>query len=221
MIGPLGFYAAALLFGLYGYSVKIERTKDGPAGILRLSSFRYAYYMLALACAIWATSTLLGKDDPSMLSDGVIFGNAALLAGTVSIIDTILPKKHRQTLLLVLGGSLAALLFARAMFLPPQAYVQNGILVFNSPTILTIAFSVLFVGIWLPINLLVSRHVTKKIAVLPLKTISAISFVIATMGVLVFLAARRPTGLALSFAVICCAFASLAATNYLERKLAR
>lgn len=213
MLGIIGFTAAALVFGLYAYSLRAVQTKDSK---LRMRSFRWAYYLLALACWVWALGIASGLDG--VLVASVIFGNVAILAATIALVDAVTNAKYRIKAVTALAAAAVLFVGARLLFLMPEPFIINGILVFNSQPVVSVVLGVLFIGVWLPVNLYVSKRITANQGVLPLQSISAIAFITATLGVIVFLAAHRPATLVLSFGVLCCAFASLAGVNYLKRK---
>lgn len=211
MTGFLGFIAAAAVFGLYALSLNMQFKTH-----LRLKSFKLAYLLLAAACIGWAAGLI--SNDPDMLRGSVVLGNVLLLGATIALVDTVIAERHRRKTALALSILALALVYARIAYFSPAPYISNDILIFNTQKEVATILGAIFVGVWLPVSLFVSRRLTENIRVIPMQSLGALSYIMATLGVMVFLSARRPLTVVLSFGVLCLSFASLTGINYLKKK---
>lgn len=210
MLATIGFFIAAIIFIVYGYTLYKLKNKNFKDNI---TLFTLAYILLGVACVTWALGAIIGTD--SSLKTCVFMGNISVIAATIVIINSVWGNKYRvllNTLLVVIS---ACLLVLRNLLIPPEPFMKDGVLVFNTQTIVLLAFAIIFIGIWMPINLRVSRQITKNIRLLPMQAIGEIAFVLASFGVVGFIAAQKPLTVALSFIILCSAFIPLTFINYL------
>jgi hypothetical protein len=213
MLAILGFIVATIIFVVYGYSVSHITIR------VKAINFKYfggAYSLLGLACIVWALGSLI--NNPTALSVSVLVSDFILLAATMAIINSVLSNKNRAliNILIAIGGT--SLLVIRNILAPPDPYIKAGVLVFNSQITVAIILAIVFVVIWMPINLKVARSITSHLKRLPLQSISELIFVIASFSVVTFIMARRPITVALAFVILCCAFIPLIFINYLTKK---
>ncbi len=213
MLATLGFITTGICFGIFAYtfnSLVVRKAK------LKLSQFSYAYYSLGLGLLTWGIAAAIGGSDTLRLS--VIIGNGFLLLGTLFMLDVWIPKKHRVWLW-VASLVAIALLYVRAVYYSPTPYMRDGILIFNTQTIVAIAIGLIFALIWLPVNLRVAKMITHKIKQDNINTIYSGIYAAVTVAALIFLAARRTIVVILSFSAIIICFVMLIWSNILVAKI--
>lgn len=210
MLATIGFTAAAVIFMVYGYSLSYIKDRVNR---YNLFYFSIAYGLLGLACLIWALGALVGTD--ASLAVCVFVGNLAVLAATAAIINSVICDRYRLLISLLIMIAGIGLLAIRTLFMPAEPFLKDGVLVFNSQLLVALILAIIFVAIWMPINLKVSRAITSNIKTIPLKTMGEMIFIIASFSVVSFIIARKPITVALSFAILCCAFIPLTFINYL------
>lgn len=192
-LATIGFASAALLFA--GYAACLHwYTRN--AAVPR--SYPLAHYGLALAFLFWSASSAIG--DPTLLAYSVIAGNALILFGTVCIINGFVPR--RKMLFTALAAILGCiLLLFRIISFPPHPYLESGVLVFNTDASVAALYTLLFLCVWLPANMVVGNIVgafsgdyrfwikwlfgVSTFAALLFPTVRSLQFVIGTFLVLV------------------------------------
>ena len=97
--------------------------------------------------------------------------------------------------------------------------MRDGILIFNTQTIVAIAIGLIFALIWLPVNLRVAKMITHKIKQDNINTIYSGIYAAVTVAALIFLAARRTIVVILSFSAIIICFVMLIWSNILVAKI--
>lgn len=213
MLAVLGFILTGICFGIFAYTFEdsvVSKTK------LKLTHFSYAYYSLALAMITWGIAAANGGAD--VLKASVTIGDAFLLLGTLYMLDIWLgPKKRFWTWLAV--PLAAALLFLRTAQYPPEPYMNDGVLIFNSHIVAAAGLAAIFILIWLPVNLKVAKQVTHKIGQDSIASMYSTIYIAATVSALIFLAARRTITVILSFAAIGVCFAMLVYSSLLVSKV--
>lgn len=209
MLAEIGFIITGLCFAGFAYtfgSKVIDKTN------LDLHQFVYAYYCLALALLTWGFAAAIGDTDT--LRRSVIIGDAFLLAGTLFMLDLLLGKKKRYLVWLAALLSVV-MVWSRIDQLPPSPYMKDGILIFNSQTAVQITLGLIFLLIWLPVNMRVAKQVTHKIKQDSLATMYSYIYIGATISALIFIAARRTATVVVSFIALGICFFMLFASNFL------
>jgi hypothetical protein len=207
MLATLGFTLTGICFGIFAYTFK---TLVANKLNLKLSQFSYAYYCLGLALLTWGITSAIGGDD--LLRRAVIVGNGFLLLGTLFMLDIWLGNNRRKWLWIAALISIA-LLYIRA------SHMRDGILIFNTQTIVAVVLAGFFALVWLPVNLKVAKQITHKVGQDSITSMYAAVYITATIAALIFLAARRTITVILSFAAIGICFAMLIRSNVLIAKL--
>jgi hypothetical protein len=213
MLAAIGFTLTGICFAVFAYTFYafvVKKTK------LKFHGFAVAYKLLALAFIVWGLASATA--DPNFLASSVIIGNGLIVLGTVAMLS-VLPDKIRLWAVGVGGFTLVALLFVRIMYYLPEPYMRDGILVFNTPAPVAAVLGAVFLLIWLPVNVYVSRQVAHAIHQDAMAPIYSWIYGAATLASLVFLSARRTVTIILSFTAIGVCFAMLVASNVLADKL--
>lgn len=211
MLGAIGFTSAALLFFWYGLSAR--NTNKLPS--IRNQSYAGAYIFLALACVTWAITLIFGDNA---LDKGVLVGDLFVIIGTVLMIDSISKANYRaiSTLGSLLLGIMAFI--ARIKYFSPNAYINDGILVFNSAKTVTVIFTAMFVLIWFPITMRFVREVLTASKLDYLVKAGVFSCVLAVFGVTGFVSSKKKSEVIAYFVILCSAYASLIGIAYLSRR---
>lgn len=215
MLAVLGFILTGICFGVFAYTFEnsvVRKTK------LKLTSFSYAYYSLALAMITWGIAAAIGGAE--VLAASVTIGNAFLLLGTIYMLDIWLGPKNRAWLWLAVIIA-AGLLYARTAQYPPTPFMRDGVLIFDTHIVAAAGLAAIFALIWLPVNLKVAKQVTHKIGQDSIASIYSSIYIAATVSALIFIAARRTITVILSFAAIGVCFAMLVQSNMLIAKMSK
>jgi hypothetical protein len=213
MLGAWGFLLAALCFGIFALTFQtmvVDKTK------LKLSSFSYAYYFMAVALAVWSVAAANG--DSHFLKTAVLIGDGLLLAGSVFMLYVLIGDKNRTFVWLSVVLA-AVLLFVRAKYYSPAPFMSGGILEFNSQTPVALALGAIFAAVWLPANISTAKQVAHAIRHDEISSYYIYIYTAATISALLFLAAKRVLAVVLSFAAIGVCFLMLIASNMLVSKL--
>lgn len=215
MLATLGFTITGLCFGIFAYtfdSLVVHKAS------LKLNTFSYGYYSLALAFLIWGVASAIGGND--LLKNAVIVGDGLLLIGTLFMLDVWLGKERRAWLGLAAAIAIA-LLYIRVNHYSPSPYMRGGILIFNTQAIVAIALGLIIALVWLPVNVRVAKLVTQKVGQSDIAFIYSAIYTTATIAALIFLVARRTIVVVLSFIAIGVCFAMLIKSNILVAKLTK
>lgn len=214
MLATFGFVTTGLLFGVFAYTFNSLVIKS--AG-LKLKQFAYAYYSLGLALLVWGIASAI--NDQKLLEQSVIIGNCLILLGTLFMIDVWVKAKNRS-LVWGLGAIVAAaLVYFRVQEYSPEPVIQDGVLLFNTQRPVAAVLGLIFLLIWLPVNIKVARLVAQAIKQESLASIYVMIYSVATASALVFMSARRVATVILSFAAIAVSFAMLVGSNVVVKKL--
>jgi hypothetical protein len=208
MLAIIGFTIAAVCFAAFAYT--FQRFVVKKTG-LHFGQFSLAYYALALAFLSWAVAAGIGT--PQVLAASVLWGDVLFLLGALCLLHLYLMPRWRVPGLALVGLIGFALIYIRAMYLPPEPYMSQGILVFNIPTPVALVLALFILAVWLPISAYVARHVTAAIEQPTLSTSYTAVYVGAALSALLFISARRPLIVALSFSALVVSFALLITSN--------
>src|SRR5581483_4986502 len=213
MLATFGFTIAGIFFLLFGLTFReqvIKRTKLG------LSGFVHAYYSLAVALWVWAVASANGSDE--WLKRSVIIGDLFLLVGTLFMLSLWLSKKTKHWLWLATMVALL-LVYIRVKYYYPAPFLRDSLLIFNTQQPVAVVLGLIFTLVWLPTNIKVARLVTDKIKQPTLRSTYSMIYALATASALIFIAAKKTSTVALSFASITVCFAMLIASNWLVAKV--
>jgi hypothetical protein len=214
MLATWGFISTGIFFAIFALTFRGIVLKYTP---LRLNSFTYAYAALAAAFVLWGVAAAI--NDPGFLATSVLIGNGLILLGTICMIDLVLPPSRRTAGLALAGATAVALFAARAYAYVPEPVMRDGILIFQTQAPVAAVLGLLFLCVWLPVNIRVARQVTHAIKQDTISQIYSYMYMTATVAALVFLGSRRPTAVVLSFVAITICFALLIGSNILVKKI--
>lgn len=214
MLAVLGFTITGLLFILFSLTMPKHPKKKSAA---LLDDFKKAYLFLAVAFLGYGLASVDGST--SVLAVSMIIGNALLLIGTLHMLRILVSRNANKKLILYLAAATGiALVLARILFFYPEPYMQDEILVFNTQRFVSFMLSALFLLVWLPVNLRVARMLTLK-NVAGMDKLITLVYTAATFSAVIFILAKKPVTLALSFTAVSAAFVLLIAYNIAIRKL--
>lgn len=212
MYAMLGFGVAGILFLIFALSFNNKVVKGLK---LDLSSFVYAYACLAAAFFGWAMAPVFGSQE--ILVTSLIVGNALFLLGTIFMLRVIVSKKIRH-MVVNIAGLIAASLFAIRIFAThTDPYMDHGVLVFNSSQIVSVTLALLVVAIWLPANISVAKKVVAATKMPDLGPTYTMLYIFAALSSVIFLAARKPLVIALSFTMLIAVYVALIWSNYIAK----
>lgn len=214
MLAAFGFIITGIFFALFAATFErmvIGRTK------LPLFQFSNAYYCLALALLTWGAASASG--DPMLLRFSVIVGDVLLLAGTIFMASIIVPSKYYSDFWFGSVAIAAFLIAMRAVVLPPDPFMQHGLLIFNSPKSVMLTICLGLSLIWLPVNLYVAKTITHTVKQDSLNMLFTIVYTAATISALLFITARTPFLIISSFVALSVSFIMLLSSNLLIQSL--
>jgi hypothetical protein len=214
MLATFGFCVVAIFFAIFAFTFRSMVANRVLVGLRR---FSYSYYLLALAFVIWAAASANGSGQ--VLQWSVVVGDGLLLLATFLLLDIVIGPRFRPVWIPLSLVAIAALLYVRIAFFFPNPYLTDGVLVFNAQTPVATALAVAFAFIWLPINAHVARKVANETGLSALWMTYLVIYSSAAVGAVVFLSARRPVVVILSFLAIGACFTVLIASNFLVKKM--
>lgn len=202
-LASIGFTVGAALFVAYAYSLKsYKNAGDIPR------SYIWAYYLLALTFLNWGIAAINGSQN--ILNASVLAGNIFMLAGTVLLTTMIVNKKGT----LPSAAIIATILFiARILYAPPAPYMQDGILIFNTNSIVSAIYAILFIGIWLPANLKVGKVVGEKGRVPEFTKLLRLLFALSIIAAIFMPVARTPAVVTGAFVTLIVCYVVLIVVN--------
>lgn len=212
MLGTFGFFVAAIAFLAYGFSsYGLASTKHN----FSRTNFLIAYILIATACLTWGVGVQL---DIQQLKTAIYTGDALLLAACVFLLATTV-KKSQQLSVFILGVLTAGvLLFIRINTSVQDAFVRDGILIFNTPRIFGAILAVILLTVWVKANMNFFTTVIDKNIQSALRPNYFAANMVAYIGVIGFLLARKNITISVSFAMIVLAFFCLVALNGYAKK---
>lgn len=209
MLAVVGFVVTGILFAVFALTVK-QLTFKGRES--EFNHYSIAYWLLAIAFLGYGLASTTGTG--SVLNIAVIFGNIILLAATLFILNILLRgEKTRKTWLIVAAVLSVAMVVLRVTKYYPTPVIDESMLFFNSPRFVSFALSSIFLLIWLPVNLRISRLVLAGAKIRQLDNIYPLAYAAATISAVIFLLSKKPHALILSFTAISLSFVMLITAN--------
>jgi hypothetical protein len=213
MLAAFGFGIAAICFAVFASTFQKYVVKHAGPGSERLA---YAFYTLAYAFMFWCL--VVGSGHLSLLPASVLAGEALILLGTWYLLPLVLPGTGWAVYAAV---AFLALLVLRAVYLYPSPTLTQGIVIFNIPTLVVVALSVLIIGVWLPACAKVAKKVASALKDPGVERIYASIYVASALSALLFVGTRRPLTAALSFAALVMCLGLLIASNVVVKLAAK
>ena len=206
-----GFSAVGLLFTCYAFS--FYRVTSKGFSNLHSGSYACGYFSVALAFLTWSIAVLY-KPFPQT---SILAGDAFLLLSTLCFLNVLINCDLKaRSILLAVASVVAILLFwLRSTYYPPQAYVENGVLVFNTPLAVAILLDAVFLFVWLPTNLYVARIISKAVPIEGMPLAYSFIYAILTVSAILFIAFKTVPLIIISFIIIGISFILLFASNYI------
>jgi hypothetical protein len=209
MLAVLGFNVTGLLF--YLFAVTITSSSHKRTNRL-IELYQYGYMFLSLTFFGYGIASVL--QSPGALSLSVIIGNILLLAATLLML-AILFDGHKYKSVVLYGSAFlgAAMILVRIFYFYPEPYLEDSMLFFNSQRFISFLLSAIFLLIWLPVNLRISHHLSLRTKSEDLSRLYVYVYATATFSAVIFLLAKKPVTLILSFVAISTSFLMLTASN--------
>jgi hypothetical protein len=203
MLAVLGFGFTGILFIFFALSIGELSDK-----VLKdtFKAYSRAYLLVAVAFIIWCLASIRGDKDILALS--VVVGDALLLIATLLIISILFDASpHRKLWLYGAALTGTAALVIRTVFFYPEPFMRNHVLFFNSQRAVSFTIAATFLLIWWPVNLQIARLVTRKVQ--SLATTYTALYAVATLSAVIFLLAKTPLSVSLSFSALSVSFLAL------------
>jgi hypothetical protein len=203
MLATVGFGVSSVLFFIFAMSVELLSTKKSQK-ILRI--YAQAYMFVSYAFIFWALASAVNSSR--LLAFSVVVGDILLAAATFLMLNVLLANNaNKKSILYVSALVLASLLIVRVVYFYPEPYMTNGVLFFNSQRFVSFTIAFTFLFIWFPVNLQISDLLTYRAQ--QLKTAYTYLFTAATLSAVIFLLAKAPLTVVMSFTAISISFLML------------
>lgn len=208
MLAVLGFTVTGFLFLLFALSIPNKKHSEN------ILYFKISYILLAVAFFGYAVASQINSS--ATLARSMIIGNVWIFIATLFMLSIYLFKNKYKKYYIYMAALLAILLLViRVVYFYPEPYIQDSILVFNSERFVSFLLSAIFLIIWLPVNLNIAKNILKDTHFEVLERQFAFMYTAATFSAIIFLLAKKPLTLALSFIALSLAFAMLIISNVL------
>lgn len=214
MWGALGFVLSAVIFvSLALSSLKLKKVTG--------KNFRVGYYaagliVAAVSMAIWAFASYNGT--PEVIEPATLVADSYLFLAVILLINSWLKSKYNlavSVMLLVLG---AAYVYMRAVgtFGQFDAYMENELLILNTPRVLAGAMIAVVFSVWTYTNIKYFAAITAgKEQLEKLSRSSYFMSLVSVVGLGMFLIARKPFTITVGFGFFVFGVLSLSLTSYL------
>lgn len=213
MLGFVGFFITGLVIIAYALtSAKILPKLIGSES----TSYVSAHIFLGAAFLGWGLSTLLGSEG--ILEMSILVGTFLLFVATVLMSNVIFKKSFHLVLSIALLIGMAAMVIRSAYF-DPTAYISGGLLHFDTHAGLAIVLGILFVTVWLPVNIKIANKMSEIVLFDDLRIIYASIYSLATLSAVLFLGARRDWVIIATFVIMGVCFALLLLSNIFINKV--
>ncbi|MDQ5958803.1 MAG: hypothetical protein QG562_622 [Patescibacteria group bacterium] len=215
MWGAVGFISLAITFGLF--AVVTDKIKLNKKIRFKTKPLAYAYVLMVGACTAWAFASISGTIDA--LVPAVIFGDLMLVVATILLLESFVPAKNWKIVeySTVLVG--AVFIVVRLFGIKPEPYMQSGILIFNTPRIISVGLALVFLGVWLLANFKLGKAlIHEKKELKPLWPSWYFANLIAFIGFCGFIIAKKPLTISFSFTLVVIGYLTMLAIVYLYSK---
>ncbi len=214
-LAVLGFITAGILLGLFGLTFIYLIGRDTKSSI---KDFGYAYICVSVAFFIWGFAAFSGNKN--FLNTSVLMGNALFFLGTLFLISTNIGIS--KNIKLAGFAAVATLFFVlRLSYFPPAPTMIDGILVFNTQLPIAIILGLMVLGVWLPVSIKVGRILANGLNLPNFSYIFSSMYVLATISLILFLAARSTNGLIISFIGLLISLMILLTSNFIIDQITR
>jgi hypothetical protein len=211
MLATFGFGITGILFFIFGLSIEtMGSAKLKP--IFR--TYAQAYILVSYAFILWSFAS--STDSSRLLAFSVVIGDILLAVASILMLSILLNNNpNKKAWLYVAGLIIVSLLVVRTGFFYPKPYMTDGILFFNSQRLVSFTIASTFLLVWLPANLYMSDMVTHKVQ--SLRYLYTFVYTAATLSAVIFLLAKAPLTVVLSFTAISISFLLLIiSTRYVK-----
>lgn len=184
-----------------------------------LDSYSFAYVLLSLAFFGFAIASVIGSAEALAMS--VVVGDFLILAATCFISNILLQgNRYRIQVLAALAIVGVGATMFRVAYFYPEPYMTEGILFFNSQRFVNFTLSSIFLLLWLPVNLRIARlQLTKRKEAHALASGLTYAYTVAIFAALIFILAKTPLVLVMSFTAMCACYLMLVVSNLAIRKV--
>lgn len=209
MLGIIGFLIGALVIASFAITSQDAYATVEPR---RLKLFGFAFGSLALTMLLWAGVVAMGSDNPINTREMLVAGDVILLAGTSALVAGMF-RRTSILVMLCLAAVAALAVMVRSFQYPPAGFVLDGLLHFNLTGDIRLAFTGIFLLIWLPAMIQVAREAVQDRAFIGLEKALPASFMVLIFVTTLFLSARRPAVIIGLFVAIIVTFLAMTLVN--------
>lgn len=209
----IGFGVTGLIFLFYATSLYKLTSKTLP---VVLKSYCYAYFSLALGFILWAIAAVI----PEFLNPSIVVGDILILIGSVLLLNVLFEKNSslKFTSLIVLSLISILFIYLRLTILPPQAVIDNGILIFNTQPLLSKILSLIFLVVWLPTNIRAANLITSAMKVPQLNIFYGFIYAFSTVSAILLMSFKTAPMIIAAFIALSICFVLLLYSNYIITK---
>lgn len=210
----IGFAVVGVVFAIYASTFYSLAGKRLP---VFLRSYSFAYFSLALAFLIWAFASL----NNEFLKNSVIIGDSLLLLGSIFLLNVLFNQNKNIKIFSVAVGIILSVIFIwlRVNYYQPMPFIENGILVFNTQTMIAVVLNLIFILIWLPANLMAAKKVTANISIEGMTYAYSFIYGVSTIAAILFITFKTIPMVVISFVTLGICFVMLLYSNYVISKL--
>lgn len=210
----IGFAVVGVVFAIYASTFYSLAGKRLP---VFLRSYSFAYFSLALAFLIWAFASL----NNEFLKNSVIIGDSLLLLGSIFLLNVLFNQNKNIKIFSIAVGIVLSLIFVwlRINYYQPMPFIENGILVFNTQTMIAVVLNLIFILIWLPANLVAAKKVTANISIEGMTYAYSFIYGVSTIAAILFITFKTIPMVIISFVTLGICFVMLLYSNYVISRL--
>jgi hypothetical protein len=210
----IGFTVVSVVLSIYASTFYSLAGKRLP---VFMRSYSLAYFSLALTFLIWAFASL----NNEFLKNFVIIGDSLLLLGSILLLNVLFNQNKNIKIFSIVTGVILSLIFIwlRINYYQPMPFIENGILVFNTQTIVAVILNLVFILIWLPANLVAAKKVTANISIEGMTYAYSFIYGVSTIAAILFITFKTIPMVIISFVALGICFVMLLYSNYVINKL--
>lgn len=212
MLGLIGFLTLAIVIGIYVYTSYINYSL---VPIRERQLFVSAYGLLSLSALLWAATFFVAEQTVSQL----VFASDVLLVLATGCMLAIVFNVARPQIFALLALAGAGLLTVRAFVVAPSAYIADDLLIFNLSQAESLVIGLLFLAAWLPATIKIVHLALRSPKLAPYRNLASFLFMSVVLMTGLFLTAKRPVMIIISFVSITLLFATLVGVNIVLQRI--
>lgn len=208
-----GFTISGIIFGVYSISLyRMAGVKLPPI----FKNYAIAYLGLFFAFLVWGIGSII----PGFLDSSIIFGDVFILASTVLLLSFLFARNRNFNIAVIIIATIISLIliWLRLSQFPPQAFMSDGILIFNTQKFIGIVLSLIFILIWLPANMYAAKLITSTMKAPQMTIIYSFVYAFSTISAILLISFKTAPMVIASFVALSICFVLLLYSNYIISK---